>query len=183
MWNSWVLCVTLSVNCLLNRSLSWLRDALSFTLLVLGRPVLGEWHIKGERGSDWQIHVSIIFWPRRSPLYPIWSTFSRQSLSRSQLENDRCQHNEECVPAQSDCKTSPDHHTGQTPTWMWNKRIVRGSVPEHEDRKQIDVYLRKLFNVKFLNLWKPHEPSDWIDWLEWIKPFNTTYIHMIEGKI
>ncbi len=68
----------LCVNCLLNRSFSWLRDALSFTLMVL----------KGERDSDWKIHVSIIFWPRRTPLYPFWSTFSQQSLSRSQLEND-----------------------------------------------------------------------------------------------
>ncbi len=79
----------LCVNCLLNRSFSWLRDALSFTLMVL----------KGERDSDWKIHVSIIFWPRRTPLYPFWSTFSRQSLSRSQLENDRRQYKEECVPA------------------------------------------------------------------------------------
>lgn len=67
-----------------------------------------------------QIGRIVCLWACRTPLHQIWSTFPWQSLSSSQLEDDCCQHKEECVPAQGNHKTSPNHHTGQTPTWMWN---------------------------------------------------------------
>lgn len=56
-------------NSLLNCSLIWLRNALSFTLVVLGsfrvNGVLKE--REAQRGSDWQFNVSIIFCPCRTP--------------------------------------------------------------------------------------------------------------------